>query len=149
MTNDKYGKELMRRAAGEAFVAHVKINYGGILQGKDIIPHIDGTVAEMIAVEIQAGWSKAARGAMLDLICSDQYLSKLLVVIDPPDGQGYAARIRDHCHRILGRFLPRERFRVILLKGNRSRPQWDDDLLIIQDALRELGWTPGQSRAVA
>ncbi|MGO9267322.1 MAG: hypothetical protein ACLQBA_21000 [Candidatus Binataceae bacterium] len=69
MTHDEYGKNLMRRAAGEAFRSNVRIDYGGSLLDEEIVPRIDGTVAETIAVEIQAGWSKAARGAVLDLIC--------------------------------------------------------------------------------
>jgi len=131
----------MRRAVGQAFVASVSVNYGSILEKNDIIPKIDGTVAGVIAVEIQAGWSKAARAAISDLICSDPYPSKLLVVIGPPNSQECAARIREHCDKILERFLPRERFQVILLEGNRNTPQWDADLLHIRDALRELGWS--------
>lgn len=149
MTDDKYGKDLMRRAVGDAFVANVKIDYGGILRNENIIPRIDGRVGESIAVEIQAGWSKAARGAILDLICSERYPSKLLIVIDPPNSGGYATRIRGHCERILGRFLPNEQFRVVLLHGNHSRPRWDDDLLIIRGALRELGWPADRSAAIS
>ncbi|MFZ0887794.1 MAG: hypothetical protein WA005_05020, partial [Candidatus Binataceae bacterium] len=87
--HDAYGKRLMGVVAGDAFVPNRKINYGGILSDGDIKPKIDGVVGETLAVEIQAGWSKPARAAILDLICSDEYPSKLLLVIGPPNSGGY------------------------------------------------------------
>lgn len=139
--HDEYGKRLMGVVAGDAFVPNRKINYGGILSDDDIKPKIDGVVGETVAVEIQAGWSKPARGAILDLICSDEYPSKLLLVIDPPGGSGYATKIARHCEIILRRFLHAETFRVVLLRGNGDITRDDDDIVLIRAALRELGWT--------
>jgi hypothetical protein len=139
--HDEYGKRLMGLVAGHAFVPNRKISYGGILSDDDIKPKIDGVVGETVAVEIQAGWSKAARGAILDLICSDEYPSKLLLVIDPPAGGGYAAKIARHCGIILGRFLRAGTFRVVLLRGNGDITRDDDDTVLIRSALRGLGWT--------
>jgi hypothetical protein len=42
--------------------------------------------------------------------------------------------------RILGIYLPAQEFRVILLEGNGSAPNLQSDTLIIQKALRTLGW---------
>jgi len=138
--HDAYGKRLMGVVAGDAFVPNRKINYGGILSDCNIKPKIDGVVGETVAVEIQAGWSKPARAAILDLICSDEYPSKLLLVIGPPNSGGYAAKIACHCEIILRRFLRAETFRVVLLNGNGEITRDEDDIVLIRGALRELGW---------
>lgn len=139
--HDQYGKRLMRVVAGDAFVPNRQIDYGGILSNDHIKPKIDGVVAETVAVEIQAGWSKAARAAILDLICSDPYPSKLLLVIGPSNSGGYPARIARHCELILRRFIPAETFRVVLLNGNGDITRDEDDVVLIRGALGELGWT--------
>jgi hypothetical protein len=129
----------MREAAGARFEGNMRVDYGGALRDEDydIVPRSDGAVAD-IGVEIEAGASKHARGAILDLINSE-YRSKLLIIIEPPDWRGYGERIRRRCERILGRELASAQFRVVRLDGNAGAPA-QNDLSIVRGALRALGW---------
>jgi hypothetical protein len=80
-SHDAYGKAVLRRAAGrlvDESRAACRVDYGGL-------PHtgafIDGTVAGIVAVQIESRVAKQIRGAVLDLICHP-YENKLLVLLN-------------------------------------------------------------------
>lgn len=133
--HDLYGKQVLATAAGSAFISSgnsVNVDFGAGEPGK-----IDGTVGNQIAVEVESRTSKQIRGAVLDLLCHP-YPRKLLLVL--PVHAHNPKIASQQCANILARFITKESFRVILLKGSGFNPQFDTDVLTVRTALLELGF---------
>src|SRR5271155_320769 len=93
MTDDKYGKDLVRRAVGDAFVANVKIDYGrDSPKRKHHPPHR----RKSRRVDRGRNSGRLVEGSTRRDFRPPQqrkrYPAKLLIVIDPPNGGGFAAR---------------------------------------------------------
>src|SRR5207247_1910051 len=106
---EKVGKELMKRAAGPQFVD------GGPSVSFDFGPEagsatIDGTVAGVVAVEIESRVPKQVRGALVDLVMHP-YPKKLLLLLPVHTGNPVTAVNQANC--VLGRFLDPGVFRVV------------------------------------
>ena len=101
---------------------------------------IDGTVAFLVAVEIDSRVAKQVRGAVLDLICHP-YRKKLLVLI--PAHMSNVDITAQQCRIILDRFVGSEHFRVVVLRGTGNFPQLEGDVEAVKSSLIELGWNPG------
>ncbi len=99
---------------------------------------IDGAVGD-IAIEIESRVSKQVRGALMDLICHTNP-KKLLILL--PVHMSNPEDTALQCRNILGRFLDRDAFRVIVLRGTGDRPALEEDAVTVRGALFELGWTP-------
>jgi hypothetical protein len=137
-SHDAYGKEVLRVAAAAAFVdwgASVEVDYGAGRPAR-----IDGSVSGTIAVEVESRTSKQVRGAVLDLLFHP-YPKKLLVLV--PMYMSDCVTCADQCRNALGRFLDRDRFRVIVLEGTGSNPRLDADAQLVRVALKELGFPDG------
>lgn len=133
--HDAYGKAVLRRAAGAAFVdwgMAVEVRYG-----KSRGASIDGVVAGSIAVEIESRVSKQVRGAVLDLICH-ACPKKLLVLV--PVHMSNVDLCADQCRDILGRFIDVASFRVVVLRGSGFVDAIDSDQADVCAALAELGF---------
>jgi hypothetical protein len=131
-----YGKHVMRAAAGSAFEdwgASVEVSYGAGSPAR-----IDGTVGNLIAVEVESRVAKQVRGAVLDLI-SHPFPKKLLVLepVHMHDPEGTAAQ----CRNILGRFLNAADFRVVVLRGSGDSPELAEDAALVRTVLTGLGWS--------
>ncbi len=96
---------------------------------------IDGTYKGIIAIEIESRVPKQIRGALMDLICHD-YPKKLLVIL--PAYQSNPKTTADQCNYILERFISKDSFRVVVLKGNGKTQQFEHDIRVIKDALHQL-----------
>ena len=132
--HDEYGKRVLLEATGGTAVQYgpsVEIDYGAGQPAR-----IDGTVGDMVAVEVESRVSKQVRGAVLDLICHS-YPKKLLVLL--PVHMGNPAVTAAQCRNILGRFCPEDCFRVAVLNGSGENPRLDDDAAIVAAALKDLG----------
>ena len=96
---------------------------------------IDCVVGDRIAVEIESGNPKRIRGAVLDLLWHP-YPAKLLIIVDGQ--QNNAQETAQQCRAILGRELPSDLFRVIVINGVMSL---EADALIVRQSLTDLGWS--------
>lgn len=126
--HDAYGKEVMRLAAGNRYSGagpSTRTDFGG---------QIDGTVAGLVAVEIETRTAKQVRGAILDLI-THPYPKKLLVSIPK---YHHPVRGPEQFRAILGRFIDLADFRVVGLAGDGDFPELVHDSGVVQDALSEL-----------
>ena len=131
----------MRAAVGNAYTdsgASVEIDYGAGQPAR-----IDGTVAGVIAVEIESRVSKQIRGAVLDLICHS-YTKKLLVLL--PVHMSDPGVAMKQCEHILLRFLKRSDFRVVLLTGSGDYHRLEPDKECVLQAVHELGYDPAVAR---
>ena len=134
--HDEYGKRVLLEATGGAAAQYgpsLEIDYGA---GKPA--RIDGTVGEMVAVEVESRVSKQVRGAVLDLICHS-YSKKLLALL--PVHMGNPEVTAAQCRNILGRFCPEDCFRVVVLNGSGEDPRLDEDAATVAAALKNLGVT--------
>jgi hypothetical protein len=98
--HDKYGKQLLRLAAGRGCVTtgrSLTVDYGA---GRGA--EIDATVGSRIAVEVESRVAKQVRGAILDLICH-RYPKKLLILL--PVHISNPATTERQCRSILDRFF--------------------------------------------
>ena len=132
--HDKYGKDVLRDAAGALFKssgADVEVDYGVGAPAR-----IDGAVASKVAVEIESRVSKQVRGAILDLVFH-RFSKKLLVLM--PVHMSNPDQTAGQCRRILGEFVDSKDFRVVLLRGSGSDPRRKEDSLIVREALSQLG----------
>lgn len=89
--------------------------------------------------------SKQVRGAFVDLVL--HHCAKKLLVLLPvhmSDVRATAAQ----CRYILARWVSPADFRVVILKGSGSAPEFDSDILAVQGALRELGFSPDRAVAI-
>lgn len=122
---DAIGKKLLGLAAGALFVSDdqsVTFSFG---PGAGTA-RIDGTVAGLVAVEIESRVPKQIRGALIDLILHP-YPSKLLVLLPVHTGnQDTAVR---QAETILGRFVEAGRFRVVVVGES-----LDESLIAIRNA---------------
>jgi hypothetical protein len=135
--HDAYGKLVMRNAAGRGFFDSgpaCTIRFGDDAAGAEI----DGVVGNSIAVEIESRTPKQIRGAVLDLIFHP-YPRKLLLII--AGHQNNAQQAANQCRHILQEELGDENFQVVLLMGNGREHQQADDVALVQEALRSLGWS--------
>lgn len=133
--HDKYGKMILRKAAGTAFAESgesVRVEFGN--HGFAII---DGTVGKSIAVEIESRVSKQVRGALLDLVFH-KYPKKLLVLL--PVHMNNPTKTVNQCKLILRRFIIEKNFRVVLLDGHGNDEKYAIDTQIVKGALMELGF---------
>ena len=134
-THDAYGKHVMQAAAGDAFTEsglQAAVSFGGNGQA-----HVDGIVGSEIVVEIESRVAKQVRGAVLDLILHI-YPKKLLVLI--PVHMHDVEKTAAQCRYILGRFLDRRNFRVVVLRGTGELPDLETDSRLVENTLRELGY---------
>lgn len=133
--HDAYGKAVLRRVAGQAFIGwgpSVEVDYGAGRPAR-----VDGTVSGTIVVEIESRTSKQVRGAVLDLV-SHPYPKKLLVLL--PMHMSDCETCAEQCRRILSRYVQAGSFRVVVLDGTGIRPSPDTDARLIWTALHELGF---------
>ena len=136
-SHDKYGKDVLRAAAGKAFLdrgASVKVDFGTGHPAR-----IDGTVSGTIAVEVESRTSKQVRGAVLDLLLHS-YPKKLLVLV--PMHMSDCVVCAEQCRYALGRYVDNECFRVLILHGTGRCPSRAKDLRSVREALKELGFQP-------
>ena len=128
---DRLGKDLLKLAAGPLFIQDgpsVCISFGQGAGGA----RIDGTVANLVAVEVESRALKQVRGALLDLVCHP-LPKKLLLIL--PVYAGNASIATKQSQAILGRFLDPAAFRVVCATGAK-----DEDIVgALRTALRELG----------
>jgi len=94
---------------------------------------IDGTVGD-IAMEIESRVSKQVRGAVLDLVCHP-YPKKLLILLPVHMNP---VTTETQCRNILRRFVDPKNFEVVVLHGTGHDQRRDQDVLVVQDALRRL-----------
>jgi hypothetical protein len=128
---DRIGKELLRRAARTLYHdagPSVCFEFGPGAGGA----HIDGTVAGLVAVEVESRTPKQFRGALLDLILHP-YPKKLLLLLDAYIGNRDIA-VKQAC-AILGRFLEPTAFRVLVIGADNLEAATG----AIRTALSELG----------
>ena len=134
--HEDYGKQVLREAAGDAYCdwgAGVEVDYG---TGRPA--RIDGTVASLIAVEIESRVPKQVRGAVLDLICHP-HTKKLLTLM--PVYMTDVDTTADQCRFILGQFIDPAHFRVVVLRGAGEESRLNDDVSAVKTALSELGFS--------
>jgi hypothetical protein len=127
---DALGKMLMRHAAGDLFVddgASVCFDFGPEAGSA----RIDGTVAGVVAVEIESRVPKQVRGALMDLLIHP-YPKKLLLLL--PFHIGNPKTAVNQAQIILGRFLKPSAYRVVC-----TTEDSDASIAAIRSALRELG----------
>ncbi len=132
--HDQYGKQVLRAAAGDAFVEwgpQVEVDYGAGRPAR-----IDGAVGGHVAVEVEARVPKQIRGAVLDLVFHPLPLKLLVLMRTQLANPGATA---DQCRHALARFVKPENFRVILLDGNGHAPRLESDVDLAARSLRELG----------
>ena len=140
--HDAYGKLIMRNAAGNAFAdsgSLCTIRFGEDAAGA----RIDGVVGNSIAVEIESRTPKQISGAVLDLIFHP-YPRKLLLII--AGHQNDARQAANQCRHILREEIGEENFQVVLLAGNGREHRQTADVALVQEALRNLGWSAEQIR---
>jgi hypothetical protein len=127
---DNIGKHLLRLAAGERFTdsgPSVSIDFGpGAGRAA-----IDGTVAGIVAVEVESRVPKQVRGALIDLILHP-YEKKMLLLI--PVHTGNPNIIFQQAQNILGRFVDAAAFRVVMATDDPN-----ESVRRIRTALVELG----------
>jgi hypothetical protein len=132
--HDAYGKQVLRAAAGNAFTdwgSSVEIDYGAGSPAR-----IDGTIAGIVAVEVESRTAKQVRGAVLDLVFH-RFPKKLLVVV--PMHMSDCQVCAQQCQNALGRFLIPADFRVVVLQGTGVDPAMEADIKLVATALSELG----------
>jgi hypothetical protein len=132
--HDRYGKTVMRRAAGSRFQSsgpELIVDLGAGAPAR-----IDGTVASEVAVEIESRVSKQIRGAILDLILHKLH-KKLLVLM--PVHMSNPEKAAAQCRSILGRFMEADKFRVVLLTGSGHNHREEADAALVREALSQLG----------
>ena len=131
--HDRYGKQVMKMAAGWAFSegGHVvEIDYG---VGKPA--RIDGVGGDEIAVEVESRVAKQVRGAVLDLVMH-RYPKKLLVLIPAH----MASTTAEQCRFILRQFVASNAFGVVELVGTGDAPNLSADAQKVRSALEQLGY---------
>jgi len=134
-SHDAYGKEVLRAAAGQAFIdwgPTVEVDYGAGRPAR-----VDGTVSGTIAVEVESRTSKQVRGAVLDLLFHP-YPKKLLVLV--PMHMSDSGICADQCRRARGRFVDEDNFRVVVLQGTGRRTNLAGDARLVRLVLNELGF---------
>jgi hypothetical protein len=127
---DDFGKRLMRLAVGDLFTdcgPSVCFEFAPDAGSA----RIDGTVADLVAVEIESRVLKQVRGALVDLIMHP-YSRKLLLLL--PAYIGNPATAVAQTQAILSRFLEPSAFRVVCVT-----PDIDESIRAIQKALLDLG----------
>lgn len=137
--HDQYGKQLIRKIAGQRFLAfgpEVAFKYEGGVEAR-----IDGVIRDECAIEIESRTQKQVRGAVLDLFYHP-LPKKLLILIPMYIGDSEATK--RHCEWLLKEFhrvyqKPAEKIKVVLLKGTGKRPDKANDSALIRIALEELG----------
>ncbi len=131
---DRLGKTLMQQAAGPLFVRDgpsVSFSFGPEAGNA----RIDGTVAGVVAVEIESRALKQVRGALIDLLLHP-YPKKLLLILPVYSGNAHTAV--KQAQAILGRFLKDDAYRVVCVTD-----ELDGSIESIRTALRELGVPTG------
>ncbi len=132
--HDSYGKMLLKRVAGDAFVTSgsaVTVPYSGVSA------KIDGAIGISCAIEIESRTDKQIRGAILDLLCHPA--SKKLLIIIPANMHNPDSTIK-HCEGILTSMKkPNDIARVVLLNGTGNMPDEEGDAEIIRNVLLEMG----------
>jgi len=142
--HDAYGKEILVAAAGNAFHDRgpsVEVSYGAGHPAR-----IDGSVGEMIAIEIESRTSKQVRGAVMDLLFHP-WSKKLLVLL--PVHMSDCDTCAAQCRYALGRFVKTEDFRVVVLKGTGDSPETARDVELITRALSDLGFSRASNLPIA
>ena len=112
--HDEYGKRLVRGAAGSRAV---KSGYASrISLGGAGYTHIDCTVDDQVAVEVESRTSKQVRGAVMDLICHS--CPKKLLVLLPVHMNAH--NTKKQCEFLFARWLSPSDFRVVAVMKCRS-----------------------------
>lgn len=127
---DHLGKTLMRQVAGPLFVddgPSVCFSFGPEAGSA----RIDGTVAGLVAVEVESRALKQVRGALVDLVLHP-YPKKLLLLLPVYTGNPQTAG--KQAEAILGRFLEPTAFRVVC-----ATEDIEESMQAIRKALCELG----------
>lgn len=135
MTDDAYGKYLLRAAAGVAVETtgpSVWVDYGS---GR---AQIDAVIGGRIAVEVESRVLKQVRGALMDLLWHP-FPKKLLLLI--PSYIGDPGTAMKQCQIILGDDLRSSHFQVVVLSGTGRSPKIEADARRVKKAIRKLGWS--------
>lgn len=130
---DLLGKRLLRVAAGhlcDSSSAACQFSLG-LESGTATI---DGTVAGMVAVEIESRTPKQIRGALLDLLLHP-FPKKLLIIL--PVHCGNERTALNQATSILGRYVEQRDFRVVCA----SLTEPEETIAAIRSALCDLGVT--------
>lgn len=138
MTNihDQYGKRILKMVAGNAFSTSgegVRVYFGSGSYAR-----LDGVIKNKIVIEIESRVSKQIRGAILDLIMHP-FSKKLMVLL--PVHMTNPTMALNQCVHILNKFLEKDDFEVILLKGNGNNPNYENDSAKVSRVLSKLGFT--------
>lgn len=134
-SHDDYGKKVLLLATNGAVDldgSPIEVDFGAGFPAR-----IDGAVGRKIAIEVESRTSKQVRGAVLDLICHS-YPKKLLILL--PVHMSNPEITAKQSEKIFGRFLPPDAFRVLLLRGSGDAPAMDHDIVLVAEALAQLGY---------
>jgi len=135
LSHDEYGKAVLRAAFPSSFVwrgSSVRINYG-----KGGHARIDGVLNDAIAVEVESRASKQVRGALVDLIAHPAS-RKLMVLL--PVHMTNIQTTAEQCRHILGMYLDKKAFFVVVLNGTGVNPQLINDIALIRKELKGKSW---------
>lgn len=130
--HDEYGKQVLRRASNglaQLEGPSVEIDYG--CGGRC---RIDGTVASLIAVEVEARTGKQVRGALVDLRWHP-FPKKLLLLL--PGNMNLQIEV-PRCRIILCQDFAPNHVRVVGLHGNGNSPDFERDVSLVSIAVRKL-----------
>jgi hypothetical protein len=131
-SHDNYGKMVLRRAIDDIELdgpaVTISLGCGGTAR-------IDGAIPGQIAVEVESRTSKQVRGAVLDLLLHSAP-RKLLVLVPKHMQNPTACSVQSSA--ILGRFIQRQDYRVVLLEGTGDAHQLESDVATVRHAFAEL-----------
>lgn len=119
--HEEYGIRVMELASDGAVAAKSpdsRFRIGDLSTGQ-----IDGTIGDLVAVEIEARTSKQVRGAVVDLMLHP-FPRKLLLILNANNNPEKAAA---ECRHILSG-LSDAQSRVVALRGSGNRHEFDHDV---------------------
>ena len=137
-SHDRYVKGLLSRLFGFRYKTDRYYTYVEYAEGS---AQIDGVITlpdGEIAVEIESRTAKQVRGALLDLFFH-RARKKLLIIV--PEYMYSPQALKKDSEYILNqlrKIRPDIVFKVVILKGSGNDPQPEDDLKIIEEAVKEL-----------
>ena len=130
--HDLYGKSILQKTSGDfrsdSLEREIFFGDGGSAK-------IDGIIGDSIAVEVESRVDKQIRGALMDLLLHP-FSKKLLVIL--PVHMNNPSKTIKQCNFILGKFLPKKFFQIVLLKGHGDDRREKEDIKIVQKAINQL-----------
>jgi len=140
-SHDRYVKNLLKKLVGHRFDTsryYTLVEYaGGYAQIDGVILSPSGN----IAVEIESRTAKQVRGAILDLFFHEAK-KKLLIIVPEHMYDPYTLKKdSEYILNELKKIKPDIAFKVVILRGSGSNPKPNDDLMILDKAIKELQTT--------